>query len=111
MQYGPEPGRDSGPGVPLASEELWPRGVRPDRGKVARLPLPAQRISLNGEIGRELAQQILHARESARVCEADAVRGMPFQEMREVTRADVTETARAVLIVHTKPPCLLNIPS
>jgi hypothetical protein len=38
------------------------------------------------------------------------VRGMPFQKMREVARADVTETARAVLIVHATPPCLLNIP-
>jgi hypothetical protein len=39
------------------------------------------------------------------------VRGMPFQEMREVAWADVIETACAVLIVHTTPPCLLNPPS
>ena len=108
MQHGPEPGRNSRPGVPLASEELWPRGVRRDRGKVACLPLPAQRVSLDGEIGRELTQQILHAWESARVREADAVRGMPFQEMREVARAYVVEAARAVLIIHTTPPLLLN---
>ena len=111
MQHGPEPGRNSGLGVSLANKELWPRGMRRDRGEVACLPLPAQRIGLNGEIGRELAQHILHARDSACVCEADAVRGMPFQEMREVAWADVIETACAVLIVHTTPPCLLNPPS
>ena len=83
---------------------MQPFAVRHQLGHIAFLPPPAERPGLDREIGGEKTQDLFHASILAGIGKADAMPGMPFQQMRYIPRAWLARSRCIGSIKHATSP-------
>jgi hypothetical protein len=87
-------------------QEMQPLAFRHQLGHIAFLPLPAERLGFDCKIGGEKTQDFLHAAILAGIGKADAMPGMPFQQMRQIPRTWLGCSRYTGSIKHATSPCL-----